>query len=93
MPAPLEHGGHLVDQDEWDRRKEAEKQARIQRFANGARAIEQMEAPAPSAYEPMRAAYEREIGLRSEPVGGGAHRLDLDALEAQFAQLNQRFSE
>ena len=92
MPAPLEHGGHLVDQDEWDRRKEAEKQARIQRFANGAFAIEQMNPAPQQAPGPLQAAYEREVG-RSTPVGPGAHNLDMDALEAQFAQLNQRFSE
>lgn len=36
MPAPVDRRGHLVDADEWERRAEDEREARIARFTQRA---------------------------------------------------------
>lgn len=86
MPAPMTRGSHLVDRDEWEQRQEDEKAARIKRFAQGAHQIERAMGPMPQSGPSMREAYDRE-------VSGAAHQVDMEALDAQFTALNQRFSE
>lgn len=82
MPSAFTHGAHLIPIEEWEERRDAEKQERIARFSQGAAAI------TPSGPRPT----EQMVYEQPSPAPQAAQPSG-DWLEEQFAMLNQRFTE
>lgn len=72
-------GERLISPEEWEERQEQERQERLNRFSQGAAAIERGSGGVP---EPQHPGYQRP-----------AQHPDLAGLEERFAALNERYSE
>lgn len=77
-------GDHLIPAEETEERFEREKQARLRRFTQGAKALDRASGGMSS--------YAMETTENTEPVRGG-QLINSDDLDARFAALNSRYSE